>query len=639
MCGIAGKVSAEGPVSAELLEAMCESILHRGPDSRGVFLDEGVGLGIQRLAIIDLKTGDQPIFNEDESVVVVLNGEIYNYVELREELERAGHTFRTRSDTEVIVHLYEEHGDECVQHLRGMFAFALFDRRARRLLLARDRVGKKPLFYAIRGGTLWFASEPRAILRDDEVPRDFDPGAIDSFLRLGYVPAPASAFSALHKLPPAHTLVWDGKTARTRRYWRLSYKTRYEGMSEADQQELVRDTLLEATRLRLRSDVPLGAFLSGGVDSTAVVAAMAQEASGTVRTYSIGFDVASHDETRYAAEVSKLFGTEHEEFQVEPRAVDVLPQLVWHYGEPYADDSAVPTWYLSEMTRREVTVALNGDGGDESFAGYDRYFFHEVVRRFGWVPGPLSSAAARLLGRTVDGNSPRPVRQARTLVEGMRKDLPERYAGTIAHITPELREELYTAEFKATLDGTDTPAPAELVAEILARSDAETQVERLLDVDVQTYLADDLLPKVDIASMAHSLEVRSPLLDHVMMETAAGLPSSSKLSGRVKKKVLKDALRQWVPDHILDRPKMGFTPPVADWLRGELRELPEQLLLDPRALERGLFEERVVRRLIDEHRSGRVNRARPLWTLLWLELWFQTYIDPATPAPVGALVA
>jgi asparagine synthase (glutamine-hydrolysing) len=639
VCGIAGKVSAEGPVNAELLEGMCESILHRGPDSRGLFLDQGVGLGIQRLAVIDLQTGDQPIFNEDESVVIVLNGEIYNYVELRDELERAGHTFRTHTDTEVIVHLYEQHGERCVEHLRGMFAFALWDRRERRLLLARDRVGKKPLFYAVRGGTLWFSSEPGSILRDDEVPRDVDLGAVDGFLRLGYVPSPGSAFAALRKLPPAHTLTWDGKTARTKRYWRLSYRTRHEGLSYPEQRELVRESLLEATRLRLRSDVPLGAFLSGGVDSTAVVAAMAQEASGTIRTFSIGFDVASHDETRYAAEVSKLFGTEHEEFRVEPHAVDVLPQLVWHYGEPFADDSAVPTWYLSELTRRHVTVALNGDGGDESFAGYDRYFFHDVVRRFGWVPGPLSGAAARLLGRTVDASSPRPVRQMRWLAEGLGAALPERYAGTMAHLTPELCDELYTPSFKASLDRSDTPAPAELVGEILADSDGESQVERLLDVDVQTYLAGDLLPKVDIASMAHSLEVRSPLLDHVLMETAAGLPSSAKLHGRVQKKVLKDVVRMWVPDRILDRPKMGFTPPLGAWLRGELSELPEQLLLDPRARERDLFEEGAVRRLIDDHRSGRADRARVIWTLIWLELWFQTYIDPAKPAPVGALVA
>jgi len=617
---------------------MCESIQHRGPDSRGAFLDEGVGLGVQRLAIIDLQTGDQPIFNEDDSVVVVLNGEIYNYVELRAELERAGHRFRTRTDTEVIVHLYEDHGEACVERLRGMFAFALWDRRRRRLFLARDRVGKKPLFYAIRGRTLWFASEPRAILCDTDVPRDVDYGAIDSFLRLGYTLDPLSAFAGLRKLPPAHTLVWDGRTARTRRYWRLSYKARFDGLDEREQQELVREQLLEATRLRLRSDVPLGAALSGGVDSTAVVAAMAQVADGPIRTFSIGFDVESHDETRYAAEVARLFGTEHEELRVEPEAMRVLPQLVWHYGEPFADASAIPTFYLSELMRQHVTVALNGDGGDESFAGYSRYLFHDVVRRFGGVPDPVAAAAARLLGRFVTETTVRPARQARWLAEGLGAPLAQSYAATMAHVPADLRRRLYTPALLDTLHREDAPAPAEVIAAILARSDGETQVERLLDVDVQTFLPGDLLAKVDIASMAHSLEMRSPLLDHMFMETAAALPSSAKLKGRAAKRVLKDCLREWVPDEVLDRPKMGFSPPLGDWLRGELRELPGEVLLDPRARDRGLFEEATLCGLIEEHQSGRADRSRALWALLQLELWFRTYIDPAAPAPVGALV-
>jgi asparagine synthase (glutamine-hydrolysing) len=618
---------------------MCASIEHRGPDSRGKFLEDGVGLGIQRLAIIDLQTGDQPIFNEDESVVVVLNGEIYNYVELRSELEERGHRFRTRTDTEVIVHLYEELGERCVERLRGMFAFALWDRTKRRLVLARDRLGKKPLFYGIRGGTLWFGSEVRAILTDDAVPREVDYGAIDSFLRLGYVPDPLSAFAALRKLPPAHTLVWDGQTPRIERYWRLSYRTRHAGLSPEDERDLVQEKLFEATRLRLRSDVPLGAFLSGGVDSTAVVAAMAQQVSGPLRTFSIGFDVASYDETKYAAQVARVFDTEHEEFRVEPHAMEVLPKLVWQYGEPFADDSAIPTYLLSELTKRHVTVALNGDGGDEAFAGYSRYLFHDVMRRFEWMPTGAADIAAGVLGRLVSPrNRVRPARQARWLAEGLQSPLPERWADTVAHLPPDLCDELYTPELRDKLAREDSPAPAEVVAEILARSDGETRVEQLLDVDVQTYLPGDLLVKVDIASMAHSLELRSPLLDHELMETAAGLPSSSKLDGRNGKRVLKDVVRQWVPDEVLDRPKMGFSVPMGDWLRGPLRQLPGEILLDSRARDRGLFDEAVVRRLIEEHKANRADHYKPLWTLLQLELWFRTFIDQSAPEPLGALL-
>ena len=619
---------------------MCASITHRGPSSRGAFLEDGVGLGIQRLAIIDLDTGDQPIFNEDDSVVVVLNGEIYNYVELREELEGAGHRFRTRTDTEVIVHLYEDLGDACVERLRGMFAFALWDRRRRRLLLARDRLGKKPLFYAERSGTLWFGSEAKAILRDEEVPREADYGAIDSFLHFGYVPDPHSAFAALRKLPPAHTLSWDGERAALRRYWKLSYRTRLDGLSEPDMQDLIREQLLEATRLRLRSDVPLGAFLSGGVDSTAVVAAMAKQSSAPVRTFSIGFDVKSHDETRYAAEVAGLFGTEHESFTVEPHAIDVLPALVWHYGEPFADASAIPTYYLSQMTSRHVTVALNGDGGDESFAGYSRYAFHDMVRRFEWVPRRAAGTAAGVLERRISARTRlRSARQLLWLAQALRVPVAARYAATMAHVPPADRISLYTDDLRHRLLRESTEPPEALIARILEESDADNLVERLLDVDARTYLPGDLLVKVDVASMAHSLEVRSPLLDHEFVQTMAALPVSSKLRGGTGKRLFKDALRPWVPDHILDRRKMGFSPPMAAWLRTDLRGLPAEVLLDPAALDRGLFSESALRALIDGHLSGVEDNSKTLWALIQLELWFRTYIDSAVPAQVGALVA
>jgi asparagine synthase (glutamine-hydrolysing) len=635
MCGIAGKIDLRGPIDDALLARMCAVIEHRGPDSRGAHTEDGVAIGMQRLSIIDLKTGDQPIYNEDRSVVVVHNGEIYNYKELREGLRERGHTLATSGDTEVIVHLYEEHGDRCVEHLRGMYAFALWDRRRRRLILARDRLGKKPLFYRATPDAFWFASEPKSILQDPEVPRDVDRDAIDSYLQLQYVPHPLSAFAALRKLPPAHTLTWEaGGRAETRRYWRLSYRDRFEGASEAELRERVRSGLLEATRLRLRSDVPLGAFLSGGVDSSAVVAAMAKAGSGRVRTFSIGFDVAAYDETAHAREVARLYDTEHHEFRVEPSAMDVLSKLVWHYGEPFADSSAIPSFYLSELTRRHVKVALNGDGGDESFAGYDRYPNQRMAARLQAIPGPLRRAAGRLMERVGPGTAYTDTRsRAYRVATAMSMDQRERYAATMSYFRRSDADRLYTPEFLAELPGERT-SPA-LIGRAWDDSDATDLTEQMLATDVETYLPGDLLVKMDIATMAHSLEVRSPFLDHVFMEEVASMPAQAKLPGREPKHLLKEAIRPWVPDSVIDRPKMGFAVPLADWLRGDLRSLPGEVLLDPAATSRGWFRPEAVTRLIDDHVSGATDNAYKLWALLQLELWLRQYIDAAAPTPVG----
>ena len=632
MCGIAGKVSAKGPVSEDLLNRMCSVIEHRGPDSRGVYAEGPVGLGIQRLRIIDLKTGDQPIFNEDGSVVIVLNGEIYNYRELREELAARGHRFSTGSDTETIVHAYEEYGDDCVTHLRGMFAFALWDRQARRLLLARDRIGKKPLFYAQRGDTLWFGSEAKAILQDEEVDRSIDLDAIDCYLHFQYVPHPLSAFAALRKLPPAHTLVWERGRIDVRRYWRLSYRRRNDAATEADAHELLREKLLEATRLRLRSDVPLGAFLSGGVDSSAVVAAMAKQSEGRVKTFSIGFDVDAYDETRYAREVAQLFDTDHHELRVEPKAMDILPRLVWYYGEPFADSSAIPSFYLAELTRRHVTVALNGDGGDESLAGYERYIGAGMADRVARLPVPARrglALAARLIGPAESESSFRS--RLDRLAHTSSMTGYERYAMWMAYFTERERERMYTPELREQLGRRTAPT---VVRDPWLASDAGDRVNRLLDVDVNTYLPGDLLVKMDIASMAHSLEVRSPLLDHEFMELCAGFPGAWKLSGGTTKKLFKDALRPWLPDHLLDRPKWGFGVPLDSWLRGPLRELPREILLDPTALDRNFFREEYVRGLISDHVSGARDNASRLWALIQLELWLRTFVDRRANGPL-----
>ena len=636
MCGIAGKVS-RGQVDPELLERMCAVIEHRGPDSRGVFIDDGVGLGVQRLRIIDLETGDQPIWNEDRTVVVVLNGEIYNYKELREELAARGHVFATGTDTEVIVHLYEECGADLVQRLRGMFAFALWDLRERSLLLARDRLGKKPLFYAADGDTLWFGSEAKSILQDPAVDRSVDLDAIDTYLHFQYVPHPISAFASLRKLPPAHTLVWRDGAIETQRYWRLSYVDTGVARTQEDAHELIREKLLEATRLRLRSDVPLGAFLSGGVDSSAVVAAMAKQSSTPVQTFSIGFDVDAYDETRYAREVAELYGTDHHELRVEPQAMEILPLLVWHYGEPFADSSAIPSFYLSQLTRRHVTVALNGDGGDESFAGYNRYVGTGVADRIGSLPAPLRHAFARTAALVGPGASESSFRsRLDRLGRAAVMSGADRYAMWMAYFTERERERMYTPELRAQLH--DRSAPR-LVRDAWDASDAPDRVDRLLDVDVNTYLPGDLLVKMDIASMAFSLEVRSPLLDHEFMELCAGFPGEWKLQRGTTKKLFKDALRPWLPDHLLDRPKWGFGVPIDAWLRGPLRHLPDEILLDPATVGRGFFRCEYVEGLIGDHRSGARNNANRIWALIQLELWQRTFVDRVAAGPLALDVA
>ncbi len=419
MCGIVGQLRPAGQtVEPGLLERMCAGLEHRGPDSRGIFRGGRAGLGIQRLRVIDLSTGDQPIYNEDRSVVVVMNGEIYNYRELREDLRRRGHTFSTQGDTEVIVHLYEEHGADCVRHLHGMFAFSLWDERRGQLMLARDRVGKKPMLYSLRDGVLSWASEMAALLQDGSIPRDVDHGAIDRYLALGYVPAPMSAFRAVRKLPPAHTLVMRDGRVTIERYWSLDYGTKLDASVE-EICERIRAEVLDATRRRLISDVPLGAFLSGGIDSSAVVAAMAQLSSQPVRTFSIGFDHEGFNELEHARAIAQRFGTVHEEFEVRAEAIDVVPLIARHHGEPFADSSAIPSYYLAQMTRRHVTVALNGDGGDESFAGYQRYVANAVAGRLDRIPGPLRRAASAVGSRIPDrGEISSRANKARRLATG-----------------------------------------------------------------------------------------------------------------------------------------------------------------------------------------------------------------------------
>ena len=465
MCGIAGQVRNDGAgVSGALIERMCDAIHHRGPDSHGQHVEGGAGIGIARLRVIDLETGDQPIYNEDRSLAVVLNGEIYNYRELRRELIERGHTFETKGDTEVIVHLYEEEGPDCVKRLHGMFAFALWDERRKRLLVARDRIGKKPLLYAQRPGALSFASEVGALLQDSEIPREVDFRAIDAYLAYGYVPAPMSAFRAVRKLPPGSLMLWQDGELEIRRYWQLRYEPKSPPRDGSELHEEIRARLLDAVRKRMISDVPLGAFLSGGIDSSAVVAAMAQLSSEPVRTFSIGFEDEAFSELPRAREVAERYGTDHHEYVIEPKALDLIPAIVRHYGEPFADTSSVPSFAVSELARRHVTVALNGDGGDESFAGYHRYQSALAVARGDRIPGPLRRAAGRAGAASPEHGEPRAVKnRARRLAKQLAMSPRERHALQMSALTWQRREALYTPEMLARVDEGATadvsPAP------------------------------------------------------------------------------------------------------------------------------------------------------------------------------------
>jgi asparagine synthase (glutamine-hydrolysing) len=636
VCGIVGQASRDGrPGDRATLERMCAALEHRGPDSRGLHLDDGVGLGIQRLRVIDLATGDQPIFNEDRSVVVVLNGEIYNYLELRAELERSGHRFATRSDTEVIAHLYEEYGARLVDRLHGMFGLAVWDAQRRRLLLARDRVGKKPLYFAQVGDQLSFASELRALLQDERVPRDVDHQALDAYLAYRWVPAPMTAFRAVRKLPPGSTLIYEDGRASVDRYWRLDFSRTRPFADPREVHDELRAQIRAATARRMISDVPLGAFLSGGIDSTAVVAAMAESSSEPVKTFSIGFTSEKFNELPLARLVAERFGTEHHELIVEPDALEVIPRIVRHYGEPFADDSAIPSFYVAEMARRHVTVALNGDGGDENFGGYPRYAVNRASASLERLPVALRRGLAAVGMRvpesgTIDSWPSRIRRAAETLA----LDGSARYVAYMTHLNGLRRERLYTDDYRRLVGES---LAFDVMGQPWRESGAQDIVDRMLDVDVQTYLPDDLLVKMDIATMASSLEARSPFLDHELMEFAASLPADLKVRGRETKVVLRSALRGWVPDEILDAPKRGFRLPLGDWFRGDLREFTREVLLDRRAADRGYFEQSYVRELLDRHAAGLQDHSQGIWTLLMFELWHREFVDePQVGSPSSA---
>jgi asparagine synthase (glutamine-hydrolysing) len=627
MCGIAGVLFADPqrPADAAALKAMGDSIAHRGPDGEGYWREPGVGLVHRRLSIIDLAGGAQPIGNEDGTIQVVFNGEIYNYRELRMGLEARGHRFRTQSDTEVLVHLYEDEGERLVERLRGMFAFALWDRNDRRLLLARDRVGIKPLYVYRDAEKLLFGSELKAILAHPGVSRALDVAALEDYLAFGVVPAPRSIFEQIEKLPAAHVLTARaGDWGSPRRYWRLRLEPDH-GPGPAEWQEAVRAKVDEAVRLHLIADVPVGAFLSGGLDSSAVVATCGQVAAAPVQTFSIGFQEESHSELPYARRVAEQFGTRHAEEVVTPDAVGLVDELTRYYDEPFADPSAVPTFLVARLARRGVKVALSGDGGDEAFGGYARYA-HDLkeasLRR--WLPSWFRRLALAPAGRAWPKTDwlPRPLR-AKTLLTNLGRDAGGAYANTLTLCRPPLRRRLLAPDLARSLNGHD---PERMVREGHAAAPPDDALGGMIAADVAMLLPDDFLVKVDRASMAHGLEVRPPLLDHELLELAARIPSRWKVHNGETKWVFKQAYRNRLPAEVTERRKQGFEIPIDAWLRGPLRDAFESAVLDPRARAGALIDQAAARSVYRAHLRGTGRNGAVLWSLLTLARWADRYL-------------
>jgi asparagine synthase (glutamine-hydrolysing) len=631
MCGITGwaNLDPRTPPSDgadELLRSMCDRMFHRGPDSEGYVLSDGVALGVRRLAIIDLITGEQPAFNEDETVAVVLNGEIYNYRELRADLETRGHTFRSASDTEVLPHLYEEYGRDMVQHLNGMFAFALWDDKRRRLFIARDRCGEKPLYWGVFERTLLFASEPKVLLAHPSVRPDLNVNALRRYLSFDYVPAPLSIYEGISKLPAAHSLTLENGQVEVRPYWRLSYKTREPVPSVTEAAEQLRVLLEDSVRMRLVSDVPLGVLLSGGIDSSLVTAMAVRASSETVKTFSISFAESSFDESEYARRVAQFLGTDHHEERFSSSlAANLVSEIGAWMDEPMSDPSLVPTYLLSRFTRKHVTVALGGDGGDELFAGYPMYFGHRMARAYNRIPRLLRTGLIEPLVNAL------PVKtknlsfdyRARRFITASHYDEVARHHVWFGSFTPQDQESLLTDVAKQSTDQ-DIYRDAR---RMFAECDSNDLTECMQSLDTQLYLAEDILTKVDRASMAVSLEVRAPYLDPRVAEFAASLPSRYKLHGYTSKYILKQAAKGLVPSFVWRRGKKGFGVPFAKWLKGELRPLARDLLSPDRLRRGGLFNPDYVARLQDEHERGVANHRKLLWTLLSFELWRESFVE------------
>lgn len=637
MCGICGVISRNGewPVREALLRHMNDTMEHRGPDDAGHYLDEQAGLAMRRLSIIDLSTGHQPISNEDGTVWIVFNGEIYNHQEIRRRLEAKGHVFATNSDTEAIVHGYEEYGDDVVNHLNGMFGFAIWDTRRRRLLVARDRLGIKPMYYYASHERLIFGSELKAIIAHPGVPRDIDFQALDQFLTLEYIPSPRSIFKDIHKLPPGHRLIMEeGREPHVEQYWNVALQPDLK--SDAEYIEALTELIRDAVKIRLMADVPLGAFLSGGIDSSTVVSFMSELMAMPVKTFSIGFGDPTYNELPYARMVAEAYGTQHYEEFLEADINEMALRLVSQFDEPFGDFSIFPTFLVSEVARRFVTVSLSGDGGDEIFGGYDTYVAQGIDQQYyGRLPRWLRQQA---LPRMMDLIPPQPakkglINKAKRFIEG--GALPEAWQHTrwMMFMHDHDKRHLYRPDVRAALNG-DTPgALIERYFQQAARADKLTQQQY---VDVKTYLVDDILVKVDRMSMATSLEARVPLLDHRVVEFALNLPPHLKLDGDKTKVILRRIMADRLPDAVLNKPKEGFSIPLKHWLRGELRPLMHDLLSPDTVRRRGYFDPETVTRWVSEHHAREANHSHRLWALMVFELWHRQVMDVRTPTELQA---
>jgi len=621
MCGIAGIATTDGlrETDLPLADRMLAALRHRGPDEQRLVSDRYAALGARRLSIIDLETGGQPIANEDGSVQVTHNGEIYNYLELREELERRGHTFRSRGDTETIAHLYEDYGDGFVNHLRGMFAIAVWDAGRRRLLLARDRLGKKPLYWRLRDGRLLYGSELKALLCDPTEPRVVDRAALARYLQYQYIPAPGTILKGVQKLAPGSVLIWDGGEPTIQRYWHLAFEPKARRRPEEEREQGLA-LLTEAVRLRLRSDVPVGLFLSGGMDSSTVLAIMAACTSRPVKTFTIGFDDAGYDERNFARAVARQFATEHVEEVVRLDAISLLPDLATHFDEPFGDSSAIPTYRVAQVAAHDVRVILTGDGGDETFGGYRSYRSMLALDRLDVLPPKLRRGVVRgrLLVRSLTGH--RSVRNdAVTPIEelvALPRDL--RYVRVMS---------MSDVRFRARLLGNDPVADQDEYLLSVLGSGPRDPLDRMLAADTSSYLPEDLLTKMDRATMACSLEARAPLLDHHLVEFAATLPSARKLRGKVTKVLLREISRTLLPPQLVERPKSGFAVPLDAWFRGPLSDVYRDTVTSPDARSRDHLDQATIVSLLDEHLQGRLDHGRRLWLLLSFELWARRWLS------------
>lgn len=625
MCGIAGIYNLNGaPVDETVLRGMRDSLIHRGPDGEGVWLGDGIGLAHRRLSIIDLEGGAQPMGNEDGSIQVTFNGEIYNHVELRERLQDKGHVFKTTCDTEVIAHLYEEMGAKCVSRLDGMFAFAVYDKNTRGLLVARDRMGQKPLVCFMSGtgqsAVFAFASELQALTAHPLMPKELDPQALHDYLSLQYIPAPNTIYEGVRKLPSGHILEISREhpTPKVTRYWRCDYGSKSEDSYEKACGQL-RDLLEGAVQKRLMSDVPLGAFLSGGIDSTIIVGLMRKFSLLPVKTFTIGFLEERYDERVYAKAAAEFLGTDHSAKVVNPADFKVLEKLVAHYGEPYCDASMIPTYFLSEFAREHVTVALSGDGADELFCGYNRYVVMKFARFADFLPISTRRGLAKLLDRFTPSFAEERSRAGRfsRLLDAL-SATPESRLFDLTNRFPEhLKRDIYSEDF-ARFAVRDTQR---LFDQLHSACSASEHAEKSMEMDLTSYLPGDILTKVDIASMATSLEVRSPFMDHKVAEFAASLRLRYKLRGTTRKRILSDTFKDLIPSALRERGKMGFGVPIADWLRGDWREISRERLLDGKAMATGYFRRDAVERMFDEHAAGTADHSYRLWALLVLDIW------------------